>query len=135
MSDSKLEHITIEYTYLLTSQMESQRLFYESQIAKVQEQFSLQVEQLSQQIGILHEANEIANTELARLANEKQNITRKHEKLAEKVNLLTRTVQEEESLNKGLLENRTHLKQQLEAKDALNKEIEAEVVELKEQVR
>lgn len=42
-SDEKLDGITLEYTYLLTNQLESQRLYFEEKLAKMEKLASAQV--------------------------------------------------------------------------------------------
>ena len=41
--DEKMDSITLEYTFLLTSQLESQRAYYEEKINKIEEKCELQV--------------------------------------------------------------------------------------------
>lgn len=41
--DEKLDSVQLEYTYLLTSQLESQRKYYEEKMARIQDESVLQV--------------------------------------------------------------------------------------------
>lgn len=47
--DEKLDSVQLEYTFLLTSRLESQRNFFESKISHLQEQTEAKISQLQEQ--------------------------------------------------------------------------------------
>jgi BRCA1-associated protein len=60
-AEKKLEHIAMEYTHLLTSQLESQRMFYEAQLREFQDALSMQLDVLGSQVGRLERERDEAN--------------------------------------------------------------------------
>ncbi|TKY89643.1 hypothetical protein EX895_001428 [Sporisorium graminicola] len=132
-ADEKLEAIGMEYSYLLTSQLESQRHFYEDKL----DQFQAQLTSLTGELSTLtHKAKQIdelstRTTELERtnelLKRDKEKSDKKAERAVELARTLERDLHSERSMNKGLMERLERTKESEEA-------LKAQVTDLQEQV-
>ncbi|KAI9910054.1 hypothetical protein PsorP6_010589 [Peronosclerospora sorghi] len=115
----KLEKLAVEYNFLLKSQLEEQRRYYERLLARVKESESCR----------LLNANENERKQL-----KKANIT-----LAEKARKLEEELTFVRELNKSLIENQKQWKERVHALEVRNARVEQEtalrVVELEGQVR
>lgn len=142
----KIEAIGIEYSYLLTSQLDSQRAFYEEQIADLRlqmEHLSAAVRQISQERE--EEKRHMQATIAAQKEQEEQRVSLlqreivkmqgKAERNAELVTRFAKELKEERAVSKGLLENlesARHTVQQL-GQEKLTQS--GRILELEEQVR
>ena len=146
LSAEKIEAIGIEYSYLLTSQLDSQRTFYEAQAAELRSQVDSMrtlLEQLSAEIEASRarareEGAQRAAADDARMA-ELQRDRDKAEKRAEKASELARTLakelREERAVSEGLMRNLTAAKEQAEAAARETGVFREQVQELQDQVR
>ncbi|CDS00249.1 hypothetical protein [Sporisorium scitamineum] len=132
-ADEKLEAIGMEYSYLLTSQLESQRHFYQDKLDQLQSQLTSLTGELST---LTHKAKQIdelsaRTTELERtnelLKKEKEKSDKKAGKAIELARTLERDLHSERSMNKGLMER---LKKTKESEEGLK----SQVTDLQEQV-
>lgn len=132
-ADEKLEAIGLEYSYLLTSQLESQRHFYEDKLDQFQAQLtsltgelaslshkSKQIDSLSLRTATLERDNEV-------LKKEKEKSDKKAEKATELARTLQRDLHSEREMSKGLMEKLEKTKESEEG-------LKAQVVDLQEQV-
>lgn len=132
-ADEKLEAIGIEYSYLLTSQLESQRQFYEDKLDQFQAQLTSltgelaslshkakQVEQLATRTSTLERDNEM-------LRREKDKSDKKAEKATELARTLQRDLHSEREISKGLMEK-------LDKTRESEAELKVQVADLQEQV-
>lgn len=132
-ADDKLEAIGMEYSYLLTSQLESQRHFYEDKLDQFQAQLTAMTGELaslstkSQRIDELEQRTaELERTNDA-LRREKDKSERKADKAVELARTLERDLHSERSISKGLMER---LERTKESEAAL----QVQVTDLQEQV-
>lgn len=142
----KIEAIGIEYSYLLTSQLDSQRAFYEEQITDLRAQMNhltSTVKEMSQNYE--EEKKHMQTTMTVQREQEEQRVSMLHselakmqgkaEKRAELVTQFAKELKEERAVSKGLLENlesaRRAVQQLTQEKLAQSKRVQ----ELEEQVR
>ncbi|KAG1146131.1 hypothetical protein G6F37_010338 [Rhizopus arrhizus] len=134
----KAEAIALEYSYMLTSQLDSQRIYYEDQIDDVSNQLSkltTQIKQLEIQTKSIHKENEriehqisLKEKELVNMTKNKQHAENNHELWKEKLETVKGLwLKEKEMANTLLQSNETLLKN----KEIANKNIS----ELNDQVR
>ncbi|KAJ3381886.1 hypothetical protein HDU92_005079 [Lobulomyces angularis] len=142
ITQKKLDHISLEYTYLLTSQLESQRLYYESQLSKFQSVLTSQLDEVSEQVAQLalerdesKALYEKINESIPVLNKEKSSLERKLKVLTEKLVNLEKEYREEKALNLSLMENQFSLKDIIGSRDDLLKQKDKEIFELQEQIR
>ncbi|KAF9949884.1 hypothetical protein BGZ72_008355 [Mortierella alpina] len=139
VGQEKLDAIGLEYTYLLTSQLESQRLYFDAQMAAMAAQLAQVNKEAKEWEKEATELNE-RNRELALMAEslekervpmlikEKKAAEKRLEKLQERLQLMERQYEEEKEMNVGLRSNQDSFKEKLQLK-------EAEIMDLQEQVR
>jgi BRCA1-associated protein len=142
----KNEAIGIEYSYLLTSQLDSQREYYEEQTSALQ----LQVAELSTIVDRLgremeKEQNSAKENEakmrreederIERLERDRKKAEKKAEKVAELARKLEKELREERAVGEGLLKNIGKMKEKVELADKEKAEHDAKVRELEDQLR
>ncbi|GBE86383.1 RING finger protein ETP1 homolog [Sparassis crispa] len=146
LSAEKIEAIGIEYSYLLTSQLDSQRAFYEEQTAELRTQVD-QLRTLVEQLSVEVEKGRVSarDTEAKRTAEEqareaelrkeKLKVEKRAEKAAELVQVLNKELREERAVSKGLLENLRSVKERSTQVGQEKAESLRKVQELEDQVR
>jgi len=135
----KLDSITLEYTYLLTSQLESQRLYFEEKMNLVEGQARSQVEEMEGETkNVIAKYSEIED-KLSSVAKEKSALETKSSKLSAKLGGVLRELQEEKALNTNLRDNQSLWQKKVEDLEArlrkVEEEKEKETTELQEQLR
>lgn len=140
---AKLENIGLEYTHLLTSQLESQRVYFEEMVNKAAdkatkaaaaaEKAAGQAKEALRELGELREECRVLREETVPgldkdLAREKA----RGQKSAELARSLGKALQEEKQVTKGLMERIEHLKKEGEKNAALVEELKQENEGLKE---
>ncbi|KAI0705156.1 BRCA1-associated protein 2-domain-containing protein [Cytidiella melzeri] len=146
LSAEKIEAIGIEYSYLLTSQLDSQRAYYEAQTNEMKQQVD-QLKGLVEKLSADVETNAkrmLEKEELRRRADEermaeleraKAKAEKRAEKFAELAKALDRELKSERAQSEGLLKNLAASKECLEKMEEDKKGLKATVAELEEQVR
>ncbi|KAI8351270.1 BRCA1-associated protein 2-domain-containing protein [Mortierella sp. GBAus27b] len=139
VGQEKLDAIGLEYTYLLTSQLESQRMYFDAQMAAMVEQLAQlgsQAKEWEKEATVLSQKNReltlhsevLEKEKVPMLVKEKKAADKRIEKLQEKLQTLEQQYEEEKEMNVGLRTNQDDFKSRLQEK-------EAEIQELQEQVR
>lgn len=134
----KLEKITMEYTHLLTSQLDSQRAYFEEIVAKAADKSAsanAQLEATSSKldkalldVSSLQTSYEALSTEFQALEKSKTKLDLRARKLEELARKWEKEAREEKSMNEGLVARVANLAKEVE-------ESKKERLELKEQVR
>lgn len=135
----KLDNIGLEYTHLLTSQLESQRMYFEeileraadkaSQAAQSAERATETSIKNAEQLATLQASHDtLANETIPSLEKDRDRAARKAEKFEAMARKLEKEWREEKAMNESLMRRITHLGNQLEA-------VKTEKVELEEQNR
>lgn len=146
LTAEKIEAIGIEYSYLLTSQLDSQRAFYDEQTTEMQtqvEELKSLMEKLSdefrrEQIRNKEEEARIRKEEevkLVKLAKDKAKSDQRAERLAELARRLEKDLREERAVSEGLMKNLTKLREKAELADKEKEDFSLKVRELEDQVR
>jgi len=143
---AKLENIGMEYTHLLTSQLDSQRVYYEDVVKKAADKASTSSraaeaaaakaeEVLARLKELSIEDIRLRDEIIPSLERDRDRMASKAEKSSELARAMTKSFQEEKQVGKGLMERIEHLNQGM-AK--MSKELGAlreENADLKEQNR
>lgn len=143
---AKLENIGLEYTHLITSQLESQRAYYEDLISKtvdkaakasaIAESNAAQSSKMMERIKDLEDKYKTLSADtvpqLERDLERERNKATKSETLARN---LGKSLQEEKRVNEGLLKRIEHLGADSEAVRKTLEELKTENAELKEMNR
>ena len=142
----KLHSITMEYTALLTSQLESQRAYFEDVVARtadkassastIAETLSTQLASLTSQLSTLQSSHDqLTTSTIPTLERELARSTQKTNTSSSLARSFQQKYQEEQSLNSGLMERINALATQVDGFDAKQREWDVEKAELKEQNR
>ncbi|KAG6910230.1 hypothetical protein DXG01_012365 [Tephrocybe rancida] len=139
LSAEKIEAIGIEYSYLLTSQLESQRSYYEEEAKELRSQVTelkSLVEQLSQQFqeGTRRRETE-EQTRLEDVLKDKARVEARAEKATDLARRLDKELKEERAVSEGLMVNIGKMKERLERDDAEKTEGLAKIHDLEDQLR
>lgn len=142
----KLENIGMEYTHLLTSQLESQRLYYEdivkkavskaSAASKSAEAAAAKAEEALaalKQVSIDHAR--LRDETVPSLDKERDRLKSKVEKSGELARTMTKNWQEEKKVNEGLMERIRHINEGMANMSKELTKVKAECDDLKEQNR
>ncbi|XP_070571889.1 BRCA1-associated protein-like [Ptychodera flava] len=137
--EEKVDSLTLEFTYLLTSQLESQRLYFEEQLARMEEKNRTEVAEVEGRCKKMVGECEMLEQKLSRISKERQTFERKFTQQNAKVKTLSSELTEEREINKCLRENQKELHtklQVLERKQQQDQsEKDKEIQEMKEQLR
>ncbi|CAG8624646.1 10528_t:CDS:2 [Ambispora leptoticha] len=115
VNQDKVDQIELEYSHLLTTQLSSQRTFYEEKLSTI----TLQLSSLSNQ-----------TQHMPNLLKEKIVIEKKLMKSRERIDKIEKEWKEEKEMARSLAVNQHHLQEQLAAKDAIIKDLEEQVKDL-----
>ena len=135
----KLDNIGIEYTHLLTSQLDSQRMYFEEIVERAADkasQAALSAERATEasiknkeQLASLQEShNNLITDTIPSLERDRDRATRKAEKFEGMARKLEKEWRDEKAMTESLMTRITHLDNQLEA-------VKTEKAELEEQNR
>ncbi|KAG1831255.1 hypothetical protein EV424DRAFT_1573268 [Suillus variegatus] len=146
LSAEKIEAIGIEYSYLLTSQLDSQRLFYEEQTTELKtqvEELRNLVEKLS--LDLAKDKTEAKEREaqchreeeerLNEVYKDKIKAEKKAERIAEIARKVEKELKEEKAVSEGLLKNLTKMKETNAQSEVQRQEYQAKIDDLQDQVR
>lgn len=138
-SDEKIDAVQLEYTYLLTNQLETQRRYFEETMHRMETESQKQIKALTEQTKALSLERDSLSKQVAILTKERAALDKKLNNMSQKWNKTLREVQDEQQLNQCLRDNQQVWQQKLqdvEQKLVLVSDTkDREVAELKEQVR
>jgi len=138
-SDEKIDSVQLEYTYLLTNQLEAQRHYFEEALARIESDAHHQIDEVIDKNKIIVEERDELKANLAVITKEKQSLDRKVNTLSTKLNKLQSELKEERELNACLRENQMGWQSKITETEVQLKELKTvkdkEVTELQEQVR
>lgn len=135
----KLEGLSLEYTHLLTSQLESQRVYFEEQVERAADKaakaaasaaaaVSTAQASSSELADLKSKYDDLARDAVPALEREKGRLEKRAEKFEEMARKLEREYHEEKAINARLMERITHLGKDVE-------ELKVVKVDLEEQNR
>ncbi|KAF5355263.1 hypothetical protein D9758_006045 [Tetrapyrgos nigripes] len=146
LSAEKIEAIGIEYSYLLTSQLDSQRAYYEEQTTELQSEVGemrMMLERMTRDLEQERRAAQDAENErrreeearLAEVVKDKAKAQTRAEKMTELARRLEKDLREERAVSEGLMQNLTKLKEKTDEFEKDKEECRAKISELEEQLR
>lgn len=139
----KLDNIGMEYSHLLTSQLESQRVYFEEMVSKAAdkaakaaaaaEAASSQATEALSKLSVLDGDHNTLKTEtIPQLERDLDRERKRADKSAELARKMGQSLQEEKQINKGLMEKVTYVNKELEKMKLLNEQLKGEVEEQKD---
>jgi BRCA1-associated protein len=146
LAAEKMEAIGIEYSYLLTSQLDSQRSYYEEQVGGLEgrlTELSGVVERLERELKERRKADEDVDLEKRQrekeemevLAREKAKADGRLVKMTEMARRLDKELKEERAVSAGLMKNLTLAKEKNNAREQEQEEWKGKVQDLEDQLR
>ncbi|CAJ0847250.1 2327_t:CDS:2 [Entrophospora sp. SA101] len=138
---NKLDEMAAEYTYLLTTQLSSQRTYYEEKIESLTKELSKlsnQVQLQSKEITnikenmdkIQNQKDDLEKIKIPNLTKEKKNFEKKSENFMEKSKKLEKELMEEKEMTKSLVIKQQFLQEQLQSKDNKVNDLEEQIKDL-----
>ncbi|XP_052423241.1 BRCA1-associated protein-like [Carassius gibelio] len=137
--DEKIDALQLEYSYLLTSQLDSQRIYWENKIAHLEKDTAEEISNMKAKFKETIDKCDSLERKLNELTKEKQSIEKKCSQLNNKVLKLGQELREEQEMNRCLRANQTQLQAQLQEEErrgletAANKDVQ--IADLQEQLR
>ena len=135
----KMDSLQLEYTYLLTSQLEDQRRYFEKKLSRMEEGAGKELSELTYRAKQTEEDKSVLSQELESVRREKMKLESKVGQLCQKLDKVTKEFAEEKQLNKSLRENQEGWQTKLKKTEVelnVTKELkEREISDLKDQVR
>jgi len=146
LSAEKIEAIGIEYSYLLTSQLDSQREYYEEQGVELKrqvEELRVMVQRLGKEIerervDAAEEKERKRKEEEAKIDEmfkDKVKAEKKAEKVVDLAKKLEKELREERAVSEGLMKNLGKMKEKVEEADKEKVEFRAKITDLEDQLR
>ncbi|XP_054749182.2 BRCA1-associated protein-like [Lytechinus pictus] len=137
--DEKFDSLTLEYTYLLNSQLESQRLYYEEKMTRIESDALAQVSEIEVRSRKLMEERDRVEREMQKSLKEKQLLDKKSSFMSDKLGKVLNQLSEELEMNKCLRANQADWQTKVTALEKrLDEDSKAkteEIKDLKEQLR
>ncbi|XP_076752010.1 BRCA1-associated protein isoform X2 [Xylocopa sonorina] len=137
--EEKVDSVQLEFTYLLTSQLETQRQYFEDKLARLEQHSMLQTTELREKLGQVSEENAKVKEQLATLSREKQNVDKRLQQVSNKLVQVQAELTEEKELRKALELNQASWQDKYKTlQDEMTeyqKTKQTEVTNLKEQVQ
>lgn len=137
--DEKLDSLNLEYTYLLTNQLESQRLFFEEKIDVIEKVAFEKVHVVEDENQMLSDNCRKFESAIETVNKEKQTLDKKCAQMHKQLKKALHELQEEKEMNKCLQENQLIWQQKVTGLETQIRDIaqtkDKELQELKEQLR
>ncbi|XP_023680325.1 BRCA1-associated protein [Paramormyrops kingsleyae] len=137
--EEKIDALQLEYSYLLTSQLESQRIYWENKIVHLEKDTAEEINNMKAKFKETIEKCDSLERKLADVTKERQSMEKKCSQLTAKVSKLSQELKEEQEMNKCLRANQAELQVRLRDEESRAGEATAQqevrVAELQEQVR
>lgn len=137
--DEKIDALQLEYSYLLTSQLDSQRIYWENKILHLEKDTAEEISNMKAKFKETIDKCDSLERKLNELTKEKQSIEKKCSQLNNKVVKLSQELREEQEMNRCLRANQVQLQTQLQEEERRSHEATAnkdsQISELQEQLR
>ncbi|XP_037122030.1 BRCA1-associated protein [Syngnathus acus] len=135
----KIDSLQLEYSYLLTSQLESQRVYWENKIVHLEKETAQEINNMKAKFKETLERCDNLERRLGEISKDKQSTEKKCAQLSARVMKLSHELKEEQEMNKYLRANQTQLQTRLADEERRAKESgeqkDQAMAELQEQLR
>lgn len=133
--EEKIDSMQLEFTYLLTSQLDAQRQHFEERLSRVEAALVADRKAVLKETEKIRSENADIEQKLSIVMKEKQALEKKLAAMNARLTTCLRDLAEEKQFSKTLQLNHTAWQEKYASLEKLYKEKEQEVVDLKEQVR
>lgn len=134
-AEEKVEGVQLEYTYLLTQQLESQRKYYERIMKETEKQCQKEVAKLTSQLKTVSDDMNDLSEKNKQVTKENSSLEKKLKKVQANLMKAQSTLAEEKQMNISLGLNQEQFKQKLKALEFELEEKRTRIIELEEQQR
>merc|ERR1719245_2301844 len=138
-NDEKMDSIQLEYTYLLTSQLESQRRYFEEKIARVETNAQREIDDMVTQSKVATDEVKTLKDQVDTVTKEKNKAEQKLTTAVSRVSKLVSDLKEEKQMNENLLHNQEAWQKKFNDLESqmsqMQVEKDKEIQDLKEQIR
>ncbi|KAF7642187.1 hypothetical protein LDENG_00262830 [Lucifuga dentata] len=135
----KIDALQLEYSYLLTSQLESQRIYWENKIVHLEKETAEEINNMKVKFKETIERCDNLERRLGEITKDKQVAEKKCTQLNSRVAKLSQELKEEQEMNRCLRANQVQLQAQLAEEERRRKENgdckDGTIAELQEQLR
>ncbi|XP_050716995.1 BRCA1-associated protein-like isoform X1 [Eriocheir sinensis] len=135
--EEKLTALQLEYTHLLSSQLESQRQFFENKIAEAQASALQEAKESREEAKRFGEELQKVKHELSNVTRDKQTQDKKLQQMSQKITKLSKDLETEQQLNISMRQGKqewvskvVNLQTTLEQKDQRILELESQVTDV-----
>lgn len=146
LTAEKIEAIGIEYSYLLTSQLDSQRSFYEDRVHELEAtvsdlkglvtRLSAEAEEAKKRETDEAERRRVEEeARIAELERDKDKAEKKAERFVSLSRRLEKELKVEKAFGEGLMQNLQNLKERVEASEQQKQDFQVRIDELQDQVK
>ncbi|XP_023816620.1 BRCA1-associated protein isoform X1 [Oryzias latipes] len=137
--EEKVDGLQLEFSYLLTSQLESQRIYWENKIVHLEKETAEEINNMKAKFKETLERCDNLEQRLGEISKERQSLEKKSTQLSGRVLKLSQELKEEQEMNRCLRANQAQLQAQLAEEERKAKESgerkDAVIAELQEQLR
>lgn len=133
--DNKIFDIQLECMHLLSTQLDSQRKYWEERLSEVEKKMESGQKDLANKHKEIVKEHQELKIQVDVLGKEKKHLTLKNSKLGTKFREALKDLGVERELNKGLMENQSVWKNKVVALEKEREEQNKEIKDLKEQLR
>ncbi|XP_070495567.1 BRCA1-associated protein [Chironomus tepperi] len=133
--EEKIDSMQLEFTYLLTSQLDTQRQHFEDRLARIEAAMANDKQNILMETEQLKESNAQMEQKLNTVIKEKQAIEKRMTALSSRLAIVLKDLSEERQFSKTLQLNHNSWQTKYSNLEKQYKEKEAEIVELKDQVK
>ncbi|XP_029941243.1 BRCA1-associated protein isoform X2 [Salarias fasciatus] len=135
----KIDALQLEYSYLLTSQLESQRIYWENKIVHLEKETAEEINNMKAKFKETLERCDNLERRLGEITKDKQAVEKKCTQLSSRVVKLNQELKEEQEMNRCLRANQAQLQAQLSNEEDKRKESgehkDSTIADLQEQLR
>lgn len=135
----KIDALQLEYSYLLTSQLESQRIYWENKILHLEKETAEEINNMKVKFKETLERCDTLERRVGEVAKDKTLLEKKCVQLTSRVVKLNQELTEEQEMNRCLRANQTQLQSQLSEEQQQQRESgerkDERIVELQDQLR
>uniref|UniRef100_H2ZET6 BRCA1-associated protein n=1 Tax=Ciona savignyi TaxID=51511 RepID=H2ZET6_CIOSA len=137
-NEAKIEGIQLEEfscMHLLTSQLESQRKYWEEMVDQAQAQGAKKYEDVCSELEQAMSQLQVTNKKVEELGSERQSLSHRNLQLSNKFTQTLRDLSNERELNKSLIKNQEMWRKKVVDVEEVASKQQVEITELKEQLR
>lgn len=133
--EEKIDSMQLEFTYLLTQQLDAQREYYEDKLARMESSFAHDSQTVQNETHKERQRNVELEQQIQSLTKDKTSLEKRVNMLSTKLGAVLKDLAEEKQFSKTLQANQTSWQTKYNQLEQKYKERDSEITELKEQVR